>query len=102
MVRTVPKIDVRQNQKTKYLCLTDLNRIAPDKHLINWRQTQQTQEFIQAVCDYYGLSEDEVINDRKRSGKETWAHPLIFLDFAMWLSPQFKVKALEWLSDYIC
>lgn len=29
----------------------------------------------------------------------TWMHPYLFIDFAMWLSPDFKVLCIEWIYD---
>jgi hypothetical protein len=29
----------------------------------------------------------------------TWMHPYLFIDFAMWLSPEFKLQCMKWLSD---
>jgi hypothetical protein len=33
------------------------------------------------------------------STKGTWMHPYMFIDFAMWLSIEFKVNALKWVAD---
>jgi hypothetical protein len=29
----------------------------------------------------------------------TWMHPYLFIDFAMWLNPTFKVKVIKFVSD---
>lgn len=28
-------------------------------------------------------------------------HPYMFIDFAMWLSPDFKVMCIEWIYDHL-
>ena len=29
----------------------------------------------------------------------TWMHPYMFIDFAMWLSPEFKYNTIKWVYD---
>lgn len=36
---------------------------------------------------------------RSDRGGGTWMQPLMFIDFAMWLNPTFKVKVLKFVSD---
>ena len=37
----------------------------------------------------------------KTRGKNggTWMHPILFIDFAMWINPKFKVKVLKFVYD---
>lgn len=39
-----------------------------------------------------------LIQSRGKNGG-TWMHPLLFIDFAMWLNPAFKVKVLKFVYD---
>jgi len=43
---------------------------------------------------------DETVCQVKR-GKNggTWLHPFLFMDFAMWLSPEFKLTCIKWIYD---
>lgn len=34
-----------------------------------------------------------------KQAADIWMHPLLFLDFAMWLNPDFKVEVLRFVSD---
>lgn len=34
-----------------------------------------------------------------RTKDETWMHPLLFIDFAMWINPEFKYDVLKFVSD---
>ena len=103
MIRTVEGIEVRQNHKTEMFCLTDLAKRVPEKQMNNWLTLQSTQEFIMLLCERYRLSREQVISTRRgRKHGGTWTHPLLFLDFAMWVSPKFKLAALEWLRDELC
>jgi len=55
---------------------------------------------------YLDLLHKEAMNERKvvfsvrgRMKGGTWMHPYLFLDFAMWLSPEFKYECMKWLHD---
>lgn len=39
-----------------------------------------------------------LIQSRGKNGG-TWMHSLLFIDFAMWLNPSFKVKVLKFVYD---
>lgn len=44
--------------------------------------------------------EKEVIKTKKgRVNGGTWMHPYLFIDFAMWLSPEFKLNCVKWIYD---
>lgn len=36
---------------------------------------------------------------KRGKGGSTWMHPYLFVDFAMWLSPQFKLQIIKWVYD---
>jgi len=40
-----------------------------------------------------------VIQTSKGNKGGTWVHPLMFVDFAMWLNPKLKVRVLKFLQD---
>lgn len=70
------------------------------KKMSHYTDNTSTQEFLTA------LIKEENFKDRKSvllqtRGKNggTWMHPLVFLDFAMWLNPTFKVKVLKFVAD---
>lgn len=62
-----------------------------------------TQEFVKALADEENLHGDKspYVKSKARldRGGGTWGHPLLFIDFAMWLNPHFKVKVLKFVSD---
>lgn len=105
MIRPLDNFRVEQRTKDGYFNLTDLlnswNKAnSSKKELKDYLGNKATQEFIKA------LSEEENLNGEKSPylasrGKNggTWGHPLLFIDFAMWLSPTFKVKVLKFVSD---
>lgn len=106
MKRSLNGFDVRQNHKTGMLNANDLVDAANAKR-------QSTGDNPKLLFNYFAndayielekellweLSPDEIkLTVRGKEGG-TWLHPIVFIDLAMWLSPEFRVKALKWLSD---
>lgn len=98
--------EVRQEHLTGFFCVNDITTIGNiirrnnklpsvrwDKYLVN----KSTIEFLNQ------LSKDENIIEvyRTKRGRNatTWCHPLVFFDYAMWISPQLKVNIYKWLYD---
>lgn len=105
MKRPLANFTVEQRTKDGYFNLTDLLKSwneanHSNKELKEYFSNKSTQEFIKA------LSEEEHLNGEKSPylatrGKNggTWGHPLLFIDFAMWINPTFKVKVLKFVYD---
>lgn len=54
------------------------------------------------------VSEDEVVFKKKgrqigaaTTGDEVWMHPMLFIDFAMWLNPRFKYDVIKFVHDHL-
>lgn len=109
MSRPFMGLTVQQIHNSKYFNLTDLAKIAEAKggvvarvELDNWSDSVKTREFMVEICRQEGLAiEDLLIRKRGKFGG-TWAHPLLMVDFAMWLSPEFKYHAVKWAHDNLC
>lgn len=97
---------VRQERLTTYFCINDITIIAnkyrknqglPEARWDKYIATKTTKEF------FHALMQKEEIADivRSKRGKDggTWVHPLVLMDYMMWLSPDFKVHAYQWLYD---
>ena len=97
---------IRQNHKTGWFNATDLIQVANqyrtqiglEKKLIaDYLRNNSTKEFIKEILDRENLS--LAYESKKGKGGGTWVHPLILIDIAMWLSPDFKYEAMKWLED---
>jgi len=75
----------------EYICLNDLNEYFPNKYIDDWRRTAQTKELIDMVEKTIIPGKCGIIAKRGKGGG-TFAHNLIALDFAAWLSVEFKLK----------
>lgn len=75
----------------EYICLNDLNVYFPNKHIDDWRRTAQTKELIEEVEKTIIPGKCGIMAKRGKGGG-TYAHNIIAMDFAMWLSVEFRVK----------
>ena len=75
----------------EYICLNDLNSYFPNKRIDVWLKTNQTKELIEAVEKSIIPPKGGIITRRGKGGG-TYANNLIAMDFAMWLSVEFRIK----------
>ena len=70
------------------------------KDLDDFFSNKSTLEYIDVIIKRENLKERNsvFIKSRGKNGG-TWMHPLLFIDFAMWLNPVFKVKVLRFVYD---
>lgn len=84
------------------------------KKIGDYLRLKETREFVRALmeepefkdgnshllekADYKDFPKSIVVVTRGKNGG-TWMTPLMFLDFAMWLNPAFKVKVLKFVQD---
>lgn len=108
MKRPLADFTVEQRTKDEYFCLTGLLnnwnlKMGTKKELNDYFENKATQEFVKALADEENLHGDKspYVKSKARldRGGGTWGHPLLFIDFAMWLNPHFKVKVLKFVSD---
>lgn len=108
MKRPLADFIVEQRTKDGYFNLTSLlnswnGKMGSKKELKDYFDNKSTQEFIKALSDEENLHGDNspYVKSKARAdrGGGTWGHPLLFIDFCMWLNPSFKVKVLKFVSD---
>lgn len=70
------------------------------KSIDNYLSLKSTQEYLKALVNEENLNKKNpaYVSVRGKNGG-TWMHPLLFMDFAMWLNPVFKVKVLKFVFD---
>jgi len=111
MVRKMGNYSVRQDSKTKFFNATDLIEIYNQennekKRIQNYMKIDATKEFINSLyedensnsynCSYL---DNGFIKTKRGNNGGTWMHPYLFIDFAMWLSPKFKLNVIKWVYD---
>lgn len=117
MLRDLNWIKVRQNHKTWFFNANDLldlhnSTSKKKKELWKYMNTTSLKQLKKAII------KDEISNTPKMGDLKnedittietkrwrvnwwTWMHPYIFIDFAMWLSADFKVTCIKWLYDHL-
>ena len=73
-----------------------------DKRMNDFIDTKSTKEFIQALksnAEKTALVDNQIITKTRGIKGCTWMHPYLFIDFAMWLNPTFKVQVLKFVYD---
>ena len=70
------------------------------KQMSHYTDNASTEEFIKALLSEENFKERKsvLIQTRGKNGG-TWMHPLLFIDFAMWINPAFKIKVLKFVYD---
>lgn len=106
--------EVRQDSKTGMFNVNDLLNIynmqgKRKKRIEPFMRRKETKELTEAIlkrlnstnnnCCY--LESDVIKTMQWRVNWGTWMHPYMFIDFAMWLSPDFKVMCIEWIYDHL-
>lgn len=104
MKRDLFGFPIRQKSKSEFFCLNDLIDVANKHRLDNglrtvnaqqYFNTETSKEFIAELEKKYGVVK---ISSRGRNAS-TWVHPLLFMDIALWISPDLKVRVYEWFID---
>jgi len=114
MVRDLNGISVRQNHKTWFFNANDLLELynkdkESKKEMWVYMKNKSLKELQEAIIRdeisntnksrYLNNKEIKTIETKRGKNGWTWMHPIIFLDFAMWLSADFKVTCIKWLYD---
>ena len=69
------------------------------KRPVDWLKYQNSQEFIDALCEVRKITSADLVTVIKGGNGEqgTWMHEDVALEFARWLSPKFAI----WCNDRI-
>lgn len=72
------------------------------KDVNDFLKTKSTKEFIEEI-DSREDSINRQLSVLTTRGKNaaTWMHPLLFIDFAMWINPKFKYDVLKFVYDQL-
>ncbi len=117
MKRDLQGMLVRQNTKDQLFNANDLleiyNKNNSSKRIDSFLQRDGTKETMEAILKELNiednsnttktcyLEKDILSTKRWRVNWWTRMHPYLFIDFAMWLSPEFKVKCIKRIYDNV-
>ncbi len=104
-------VSVRQDTKTSFFNANDLlemynKKEGSSKAIDAYFRNDSTKRYVEALMQQEDLNtvnsgelENAVVSTKRGKNGGTWMHPYLFIDFAMWLSPEFKVKVVKWVYD---
>ena len=70
------------------------------KEIKDYLFNNSTKNYIQTIIIKENLtSEQDVYKTSRGKHGGTWMHPMLFIDFAMWLNPSFKYDVIRFVYD---
>ncbi len=106
MIRKMGSLDVHQRTKDGMFNATSLlkqyNSGERGKEVSAFLKNSKTIEFIEALQESEELDTRKIVSVTKGGKHEnqgTWMHPYLFIDFAMWINPKFKVSVIKFVYD---
>lgn len=69
------------------------------KEVNDFLKIDKTKEFIAEVELRENHNTNKIVLSKKGKNGGTWLHPLVFIDFEMWLNPSFKYDVLKFVYD---
>ena len=82
----------------------DSNELESSKQinqLQNYWNSPKTIALMTVIAEEEGLNEDQIKTSKRGKYGGTWVHPLIFVDFLMWISPEFHYAGLKLIYDNV-
>jgi len=104
-------ISISQNSKTGFFNANELidsynKQLGENKRMQHYLDNESTKRFLGALAQAENLNsrntgelENGLMETKRGKYGGTWMHPYLFIDFAMWLSPEFKVTVIKWVYD---
>lgn len=102
------QFNVSQRTKDGFFNATALlkawnSRSMSERKMDNYFQSEKTKEFINTIMVRENLHTPKLVYVKSRASRGdsagTWMHPMLFIDFAMWLNPAFKYDVLRFVYD---
>lgn len=73
------------------------------KKVEHYFENQSTEELINTIIEKENLHTRNSVYAKSRASRGanagTWVHPILFIDFAMWINPSFKYDVLKFVYD---
>lgn len=115
LIRKMGDLEVYQRTSDGYFDGNHLaylfNKKSNNRHkfVFDYLRLKRTKRFLSSLNIYFdglGMAKRmqlyyKVVGDITKYGRERdeiWMHPYMFMDFSMWLNPEFKVSAVRFVS----
>ena len=106
MVRRMGEFEVYQRTKDGMFSATKLlnhwNKVNGSKKVIgHFFELKSTKDLLGEMESDIGITTSPYTKQRGGKTQGTWMHPLLFIDFAMWINPKFKLQVLKFVQDQL-
>jgi len=116
MVRKMGSFDVCQRTKDGYfdanILISQWNSVSGNsrRRLDDFLKSKTTLDFIEVLNSDLANGEISPMAYSIKKGKNTakgktkdevWMHPYLFIDFAMWINPRFKLSVIKFVYDQL-
>lgn len=119
MLRKMGEFDIQQRTQDGYFNASYLlkqwnNLKGMQKKVSHFFELQATKDFIEVINnesdnirrdhgDSYISSSYIITKGNKSKGVDdiVWMHPYLFIDFAMWINPRFKLTVIQFVYDQL-
>jgi hypothetical protein len=106
MIRKMGDFEIHQRTKDGMFNATSLlkqyNNGKRGKEVNAFLKNSSTIEFIESLQESEELDTRNIVSVCKggnSNNQGTWMHPYLFIDFAMWINPKFKVSVIKFVYD---
>lgn len=114
MIRKMGNFDISQRTKDSMFSATELlsqwNKSIgasgrKGKRVDDFLNLESTKQFLEVLNEEILNTDDSRylkthISERGKNGG-TWMHPFLFIDFAMWINPKFKLSVIKFVYDQL-
>lgn len=108
MERKMGDFIVAQRTKDGFFNATALlkqwnQKAVSERKLDNYFGSEKTKDFIATIMVRENLDTPKMVYVKSRAARGgnsgTWMHPMLFIDFAMWINSSFKYDVLKFVYD---
>lgn len=108
MIRQMGEFSVKQRTKDGFFNATELlkqwNRVSGmKKEVTKFLDLGSTSELVKIIMEREDLHTQDSTYVKSRASRGdnagTWTHPVLFIDFAMWINPSFKYDVIKFVYD---
>lgn len=108
MVRPMGEFNVTQRTKDGFFNATSLlkqwnEKTGMKKEVTKFLDLESTTELVKVIMCRENLHTQDSTYVKSRASRGdnagTWMHPVLFIDFAMWINPTFKYDVIKFVYD---
>lgn len=100
------EFEVTQRTSDGFFNATELlrqwnDKLGMQKTIAHFFENEASEELIQVIMEKenFKCRDSVYLKSRGKYNGGTWMHPVLFIDFAMWINPKFKYDVIKFVYD---